>query len=122
MRRSNRPTIGSRQGIDGWRNCFSRHCAGPGTSRRSPPAFAALRGGATRRARRGSPRPDESSPRAFCAIAERCPRPHPIFDAVRNADLPLIQAIGLTYCIVVLLINTAVDSLYVVLNPKLRVR
>jgi ABC-type dipeptide/oligopeptide/nickel transport system permease component len=43
-------------------------------------------------------------------------------DAVRNADLPLIQAIGLTYCIVVLLINTAVDSLYVVLNPKLRAR
>jgi peptide/nickel transport system permease protein len=43
-------------------------------------------------------------------------------DAVRNADLPLIQAIGLTYCIVVLLINTAVDGLYVVLNPKLRVR
>jgi ABC-type dipeptide/oligopeptide/nickel transport system permease component len=42
-------------------------------------------------------------------------------DAVRNADLPLIQAIGLTYCIVVLLINTAVDSLYLVLNPKLRV-
>ncbi|HZC55690.1 MAG TPA: ABC transporter permease [Xanthobacteraceae bacterium] len=43
-------------------------------------------------------------------------------DAVRNVDLPLIQAIGLTYCVVVLLINTAVDSLYVVLNPKLRVR
>jgi peptide/nickel transport system permease protein len=43
-------------------------------------------------------------------------------DAVRNADLPLIQAVGLTYCVVVLLINTAVDSLYVVLNPKLRVR
>jgi ABC-type dipeptide/oligopeptide/nickel transport system permease component len=43
-------------------------------------------------------------------------------DAVRNADLPLIQTVGLTYCIVVLLINTAVDSLYVVLNPKLRVR
>ena len=43
-------------------------------------------------------------------------------DAVRNADLPLIQAIGLTYCVVVLLINTVVDSLYVVLNPKLRVR
>ena len=43
-------------------------------------------------------------------------------DAVRNADLPLIQAIGLTYCVVVLLINTAVDSLYVILNPKLRVR
>jgi peptide/nickel transport system permease protein len=43
-------------------------------------------------------------------------------DAVRNADLPLIQAIGLTYCIAVLVINTVVDSLYVVLNPKLRVR
>jgi peptide/nickel transport system permease protein len=43
-------------------------------------------------------------------------------DAVRNADLPLIQAIGLTYCIVVLFINTVVDGLYVVLNPKLRVR
>jgi peptide/nickel transport system permease protein len=43
-------------------------------------------------------------------------------DAVRNADLPLIQAVGLTYCIVVLLINTVVDSLYVLLNPKLRVR
>ena len=45
-----------------------------------------------------------------------------MLDAVRNADLPLIQAIGLTYCIVVLLINTTVDSLYVVLNPKLRIR
>jgi peptide/nickel transport system permease protein len=43
-------------------------------------------------------------------------------DAVRNADLPLIQTVGLTYCVVVLLINTAVDSLYVLLNPKLRVR
>jgi peptide/nickel transport system permease protein len=43
-------------------------------------------------------------------------------DAVRNADLPLIQAIGLTYCIVVLIINTVVDGLYLVLNPKLRVR
>jgi ABC-type dipeptide/oligopeptide/nickel transport system permease component len=43
-------------------------------------------------------------------------------DAVRNADLPLIQTVGLTYCVVVLVINTVVDSLYVVLNPKLRVR
>jgi peptide/nickel transport system permease protein len=43
-------------------------------------------------------------------------------DAVRNADLPLIQAVGLTYCVVVLVINTAVDSLHIVLNPKLRVR
>jgi peptide/nickel transport system permease protein len=43
-------------------------------------------------------------------------------DAVRNADLPLIQTVGLTYCIVVLLINTVIDGLYVLLNPKLRVR
>src|SRR6476660_1688488 len=43
-------------------------------------------------------------------------------DAVRNADLPIIQAVGLTYCVVVLLINTLVDGLYLVLNPKLRVR
>ncbi|HEY2184993.1 MAG TPA: ABC transporter permease [Xanthobacteraceae bacterium] len=43
-------------------------------------------------------------------------------DAVRNADLPIIQAVGLAYCVMVLLINTAVDSLYLVLNPKLRVR
>jgi ABC-type dipeptide/oligopeptide/nickel transport system permease component len=43
-------------------------------------------------------------------------------DAVRNADLPIIQAVGLTYCVVVLLINTMVDSLYLVLNPKLRAR
>jgi peptide/nickel transport system permease protein len=41
-------------------------------------------------------------------------------DAVRNADLPVIQAVGLTYCIVVLLITTVVDTLYLVLNPKLR--
>jgi ABC-type dipeptide/oligopeptide/nickel transport system permease component len=43
-------------------------------------------------------------------------------DAVRNADLPIIQAVGLTYCVVVLLINTAVDALYLVLNPRLRAR
>jgi peptide/nickel transport system permease protein len=42
-------------------------------------------------------------------------------DAVRNADLPLIQTVGLTYCIVVLLINTVIDGLYALLNPKLRV-
>jgi peptide/nickel transport system permease protein len=42
-------------------------------------------------------------------------------DAVRNADLPIIQAVGLTYCVVVLLINTGVDGLYLVLNPRLRV-
>jgi dipeptide transport system permease protein len=43
-------------------------------------------------------------------------------DAVRNADLPIIQAVGLTYCAVVLIINTVVDSLYLILNPKLRIR
>ena len=43
-------------------------------------------------------------------------------DAVRNADLPIIQAVGLTYCVVVLIINTVVDSLYLILNPKLRIR
>jgi ABC-type dipeptide/oligopeptide/nickel transport system permease component len=43
-------------------------------------------------------------------------------DAVRNADLPIIQAVGLAYCVVVLLINTAVDSLYLILNPRLHVR
>jgi ABC-type dipeptide/oligopeptide/nickel transport system permease component len=43
-------------------------------------------------------------------------------DAVRNADLPIIQLVGLTYCVVVLLINSVVDGLYLVLNPKLRTR
>ncbi|MDP1907599.1 MAG: ABC transporter permease [Hyphomicrobium sp.] len=43
-------------------------------------------------------------------------------DAVRNADLPIIQAVGLAYCAMVLIINTVVDSLYMVLNPKLRLR
>jgi ABC-type dipeptide/oligopeptide/nickel transport system permease component len=42
-------------------------------------------------------------------------------DAVRNADLPIIQVVGLTYCVMVLIINTVVDVLYLVLNPKLRV-
>jgi len=43
-------------------------------------------------------------------------------DAVRNADLPVIEAVGLTYCIVVLVINSLVDVLYLVLNPRLRRR
>jgi peptide/nickel transport system permease protein len=42
-------------------------------------------------------------------------------DAVHNADLPIIQAVGLMYCVVVLIINTLVDALYLVLNPKLRI-
>jgi ABC-type dipeptide/oligopeptide/nickel transport system permease component len=45
-----------------------------------------------------------------------------MIDAVRNADLPVIQAVGLTYCIVILLITIVVDCLYLVLNPKLRTR
>lgn len=43
-------------------------------------------------------------------------------DAVRNADLPVIQTVGLTYCVVVLIINALVDGLYQVLNPRLRAR
>jgi ABC-type dipeptide/oligopeptide/nickel transport system permease component len=43
-----------------------------------------------------------------------------IVDAVRNADLPIIQTVGLTYCIVVLLIGMAVDALVLILNPRLR--
>ncbi len=43
-------------------------------------------------------------------------------EAVRNADLPVIQAVGLTYCIAVLAINGLVDAAYTMLNPKLRPR
>lgn len=43
-------------------------------------------------------------------------------DAIRNTDLPIIQAVGLTYCVMVLIISIAVDSLYLILNPKLRAR
>jgi peptide/nickel transport system permease protein len=41
-------------------------------------------------------------------------------DAVRNADLPIIQAVALAYAAVVLMINMIVDGLYLVLNPRLR--
>jgi peptide/nickel transport system permease protein len=43
-------------------------------------------------------------------------------DAIRNADLPIIQTVGLTYCVAVLVISIVVDSFYLILNPKLRVR
>lgn len=43
-------------------------------------------------------------------------------DAVRNADLPIIQTVGLTYAVAVLVISTVVESLYLVLNPRLSVR
>ncbi|MFT8245474.1 ABC transporter permease [Roseomonas sp. BN140053] len=40
-------------------------------------------------------------------------------DAVRNVDLPIIQAVSLTYCVTVLLINTVVDGAYLALDPRL---
>jgi peptide/nickel transport system permease protein len=43
-----------------------------------------------------------------------------MIDAVRNADLPIIQIVGLTYCIVVLAITVIVDVLALLLSPKLR--
>jgi ABC-type dipeptide/oligopeptide/nickel transport system permease component len=43
-------------------------------------------------------------------------------DAIRNADLPIIQGAGLTYCVAVLVISIVIDSLYMILNPKLRAR
>lgn len=41
-------------------------------------------------------------------------------EAVRYHDLPIIQAVALTYCLAVLVINAIVDVLYLVLNPRLR--
>jgi peptide/nickel transport system permease protein len=41
-------------------------------------------------------------------------------DAVRNADLPIIQGVALAYAAVVLVINMVVDGLYLMLNPRLR--
>jgi peptide/nickel transport system permease protein len=41
-------------------------------------------------------------------------------EAVRNHDLPIIQAVALTYCLVILLINAVIDVSYYILNPKLR--
>jgi len=40
--------------------------------------------------------------------------------AIRTHDLPLIQGITLTYCAVVLLVNSVVDLTYLWLNPRLR--
>lgn len=41
-------------------------------------------------------------------------------DAVRNHDLPVIQVVGLVYCVLVLAINAGVDVVYLMANPKLR--
>ncbi len=42
-----------------------------------------------------------------------------VVDAVRNHDLPLIQGVALTYCVLVLILNGAIDALYVSLDPRL---
>lgn len=44
-----------------------------------------------------------------------------IVDAVRNHDLPLIQGIALTYCVLVLVLNALADLLQTALDPRLRV-
>lgn len=41
-------------------------------------------------------------------------------DAVINRDLPLIQGIVLTFAVIFILINLAVDMTYALLNPRLR--
>jgi ABC-type dipeptide/oligopeptide/nickel transport system permease component len=41
-------------------------------------------------------------------------------DAVRNHDLPVIQAVALIYCVLVLGINALVDIAYLSVNPRLR--
>ena len=41
-------------------------------------------------------------------------------DAVRNHDLPVIQAVALIYCVLVLGINALVDVAYLAVNPRLR--
>jgi peptide/nickel transport system permease protein len=43
-------------------------------------------------------------------------------DAVRNADLPVIQTVGLSYCLVVLLISMTIDGLSLILDPRARAR
>jgi peptide/nickel transport system permease protein len=39
-------------------------------------------------------------------------------DAVRNADLPVIQAVGMSYCAVVIGISLATDALHHLLDPR----
>jgi peptide/nickel transport system permease protein len=43
-------------------------------------------------------------------------------DAVRNADLPVIQAVGLSYCVVVIGISMVIDLLHHWLDPRQRAR
>ena len=42
-----------------------------------------------------------------------------VVDAVRNHDLPLIQGVALTYCLLVLILNGLIDGLYASLDPRL---
>jgi ABC-type dipeptide/oligopeptide/nickel transport system permease component len=41
-------------------------------------------------------------------------------DAVRNHDLPVIQAVAMVFCLLVLFINALVEVLYLAVNPRLR--
>jgi ABC-type dipeptide/oligopeptide/nickel transport system permease component len=41
-------------------------------------------------------------------------------DAVRNHDLPVIQAVAMVFCLLVLAINALVEVLYLAVNPRLR--
>ncbi len=43
-----------------------------------------------------------------------------LVEAVRNADLPIIQGAALIFALAVLAINLIVDVIYIVVNPKLR--
>lgn len=41
-------------------------------------------------------------------------------DAVRNHDLPVIQAVALVYCLLVLALNVIVEIVYLLVDPRLR--
>ena len=43
-----------------------------------------------------------------------------LFDAINASDLPLIQGSLMTIVVIAVLINTATDVIYVVLNPAIR--
>lgn len=45
-----------------------------------------------------------------------------MISALQTLDLPLIQGLAITYCAVVLLLNSLVDASYLWLNPRLRVQ
>lgn len=43
-----------------------------------------------------------------------------MINAIRTHDLPVMQGVALTYCAIVLVLNSAVDLTYAWLNPRLR--